>query len=63
MRYHLTHKMTIIKRTRNCKNCGEGKEREPLCTVDGNVNCAATTETRKEFSQKIKNRRTIFKFA
>ena len=35
------------------------EKREPLCTVDGNVNCAATTENRKNFSQKVKNRTLI----
>ena len=39
MRYHLTSfRMAVIKKTRN-NNCWWGcREKEPLCTVGGNVN-------------------------
>jgi hypothetical protein len=36
------------------------RKKEPLYTVDGNVNCAATMEVSREVPQKSKNRTTTW---
>lgn len=42
-RYHLTSlRMAIIKKTKD--NSEDVEKKEPLCTVGGTVNCAATIE-------------------
>lgn len=38
MRYYLTHiRMTIVKKAKD-KHSQDGEDREPLCTMGGNVN-------------------------
>ena len=60
MRYHLAPVRMLLSKRQAIKSIGEDVEkREPLCTVCGNVNCAATMENSMKFPQKIKNRTNI----
>jgi hypothetical protein len=46
-------KMAIIKKTTNARK--DAGKREPLYTVDGNVNSSASLEISMEVPQKMKN--------
>ena len=61
VRYHITPvKMTIIKKAQ-ITNVGEDvKERENLCTIDGDVNWCSHYGKQYGVSSKIKNRATIW---